>query len=51
MKFLFSDRFSFFDMAAILVVIEIAQSTSLWWLLAVLPLSIIGAIMSIKYGQ
>lgn len=51
MKYLFSDKFSLFDMLSIVVVIEIAQTYGLWWLLAIIPLTFLGAIFSIKYEQ
>lgn len=47
----FLERFSFFDVLAILVFIELAKLYSLWWLLAVLPVSIISAALTIRANR
>jgi hypothetical protein len=47
----FSDRFSFFDFAAIIVIVELSKAYSWWWMIAIVPLSIIGAAVSIRYDK
>jgi hypothetical protein len=50
--FMFSDRFSFFDNIMMLIFVSVSlQTQSLWWLLAIVPASLVGAILSIKFGN
>lgn len=47
----FSDRFSFFDFMAIIIVIELSKAYSWWWMLAIVPLSIVGTAVSFRYNR
>lgn len=50
--FIFSDRFSFFDNIMMLISVSISiQTQSLWWLLAIIPVSLVGAVLTIKFGN
>jgi hypothetical protein len=50
--FMFSDRFSFFDNLMMLIFVSISlQTQSLWWLLAIIPASLVGAVLTIKFGK
>ena len=50
--FMFSDRFSFFDNVMILIFVSLSlQTQSLWWLLAIVPASLVGAVLSVKFGK
>jgi hypothetical protein len=48
---IFSERFSFFDVIAMLVFIELAKLYSFWWLLAIIPFSIISAALTMRTNK
>lgn len=51
MRLFFRERFSYFDTFCIMVVAFMFYSFSKWWMLALIPTSIIGAHMTMRYEQ
>ena len=49
--FLFPERFSFFDFLAIIVIIEVSKAYSLWWLLAILPATLVSTILTVRHNR
>ena len=47
-RYFFLERFSVYDMIAILVFIELSKSHHMFWLLGIIPAAIIGAAMSMR---
>jgi hypothetical protein len=48
---MYSDRFSFFDVLVMMIFVGMANTYSLWWLLGIIPFSIIGAALSVRYNK